>query len=50
MERGDSMEIVIAIVILIFLGTLLSIEGMVRKINVSNREIVELLKEIKQKK
>jgi cell division protein FtsX len=50
MERGDSMEIVIALVILIFLGTLLSIEGMVRKINVSNREIVELLKEIKQKK
>jgi cell division protein FtsX len=50
MERGDSMEIVIAIVILIFLGTLLSIEGMVRKINVSNREIVELLKEINQKK
>jgi cell division protein FtsX len=44
------MEIIIAIVILIFLGTLLSIESMIRKINASNREIVELLKEIKQKK
>jgi cell division protein FtsX len=44
------MEIIIAIVILIFLGTLLSIESMIRKINASNREMVELLKEIKQKK
>lgn len=44
------MEIIIVIVILIFLGTLLSIESMIRKINASNREMVELLKEIKQKK
>jgi hypothetical protein len=44
------MEIIIAIVILIFLGTMLSIESMIRKINASNREMVELFKEIIQKK
>ncbi|HYK72259.1 MAG TPA: hypothetical protein VEV44_03860 [Pseudoneobacillus sp.] len=44
------MEIGIFIGFIVLLGTLFSIEGKLRNINRSNEEIVELLKEIKQKK
>ncbi|MHC0035315.1 hypothetical protein [Pseudoneobacillus sp. C159] len=44
------MEIINLIALIVFLGTLLSIEGKVRKINESNKEIVDLLKEMKSKK
>jgi hypothetical protein len=48
--RGDSMEIINLIALVVFLGTLLSIEGKLRKIIDSNKEIVDLLKEIKTNK
>lgn len=44
------MEIAILIGFIVLLGTLFSIEGKLRNLSTSNNEIVELLKEIKQKK